>query len=174
MSTSTTVRGYRNVGYGPDRGTRKDPSSDGPTGYNEQTLFRGRNGDPVSIISGRENLGRVPGSPRDTWFFRSASADEGESWSRPDATNPAGTGATGAGLTLPDGTLLIACPTRGRTWMVERLVQRDPDGRPFKNHYNAMNGQFITLSEREVLHVFGHFVVGEKPHRVLALELGVG
>lgn len=189
---------YRQVGYEPDRGIRDNPGADGyPAGYNEQSLFLLPDGRLVSLIRGREKLGRVPDSPRDTFFFRSESRDDGETWSTPQATNVAGTGAAGVGLVLPDGSLLHACRVpysrtllalpetglfglhlarsfdAGVTWQTEQLVQRDPQGRPFTNHYSAMNGQFVPVTEDRTLYVFGQFDVADKVYRVLAVELGL-
>ena len=136
-------------------------------------------------------------SPDDTWFFRSVSEDDGQTWSAPELTDVAGTGAAGLGYTLPDGSLLHACripysrtlcslpepelcglhltrsSDQGRTWQTEMLQQRDPEGTPFTNYYNAMNGQFVPVNEREFLYVFGHFSVAEKIFRILALHLEV-
>ena len=190
---------YRDVGYEPDMGIRDNPGAGGyPAGFNEQSLFLLDSGRIVSIIRGREKLGRLPDSERDTWFFRSVSDDEGETWSTPEPTDVAGTGAAGVGLVLPDGSLVHACrvpysrtlyalpePERfglhlarsfdeGRTWTPERFVQRDPEGRPFTNHYNAMNGQFVRVDERRWLYVFGQFAVAEKIYRILALQLEIG
>lgn len=189
---------YRDVGYEPDLEIRDRPEAGGyPAGFNEQSLFLLDGGRLVSIIRGREKLGRVPDSPRDTWFFRSASDDGGQTWSQPVATNVAGTGAAGVGWVLPDGSLLHACrvpysrallalpePERfglhlarsrdeGRTWQTELLLQQDPEGRPFTNHYNAMNGQFVPGDEGRVLYVFGQFDVAAKVYRILAVELQV-
>ncbi|MEW6751922.1 MAG: sialidase family protein [Candidatus Latescibacterota bacterium] len=189
---------YRQVGYEPDRGIRDNPGADGyPAGYNEQSLFVLPDGRLVSLIRGREKLGRLPDSPRDTWFFRSESRDHGETWSPPRTTNVAGTGAAGVGWVLPDGSLVHACRVpysrtlyalpepelfglhlvrsgdAGVTWQTEHLLQRDPEGRPFTNHYNAMNGQFVPVDEGRVLYVFGQFDVAEAVYRMLAVELAV-
>lgn len=186
---------YRRVGYAADPALRDDPRM--PAGYNEQTLFEAKDGRIVSIIRGREKLGRVPGSARDTWFFHSESRDRGETWSAPQATNLAGTGASANGITLPDGSLLMACrvpysrtlyslPEKdlfglhmarsfdgGKSWKTELLRQRDPQGKPFDNHYNAMNGQFVQTGEREWVYVFGQFSVKTNVHRMLMLRLRV-
>lgn len=184
---------YRDVGYEPDLGIRDNPKV--PAGFNEQSLFRTPRGRLVSIIRAREKLGRVPDSPKDTWFFRSVSEDDGEIWSKPEPTNIAGTGAALVGLTLPDGSLLHACRVTysrtlyklpepdlfglhlarsfddGKTWETAKFLQHDPDGHPFTNHYNAMNGQFVQLSEREWLYTFGQFDVANKRHRILAVGI---
>lgn len=191
---------YRDVGYEADLAIRDNPDAkDGyPAGFNEQSLFRLPSGRLVSIIRGREKLGRVPGSPRDTWFFRAISDDDGETWSTPVPTNVAGTGAAGVGWVLPDGSLLHGCRVpysrtlldlpdpalfglhlarsfdEGASWQTERLVQHDPEGAPFTNHYNAMNGQFVPLDDSRVLYVFGQFDVAAKVYRILALELEIG
>ena len=190
---------YRDVGYEPDPGIRDRPEGEGyPAGFNEQSLSVLPSGRLVSIIRGREKLGRLADSPRDTWFFRSASDDDGETWPTPVPTNVAGTGAAGVGWVLPDGSLLHACRVpysrtlyelpepellglhlarsfdEGRAWQTELFVQRDPEDRPFTNHYNAMNGQFIPLDEGNLLYVFGQFDVAEEIYRILALELKVG
>lgn len=187
---------YSQVGYEEDLGIRDNPGAEGyPAGFNEQSLFLTQSGRIVSIIRGREKLGRLPDSPRDTWFFRSVSADQGETWSRPVPTNVAGTGAAGVGWVLPDGSLLHACRVpysrtlyalpepdlfglhlarsfdEGVTWQTELFVQRDPEGRPFTNHYNAMNGQFVPLDDHRLLYVFGQFGVAEKIYRILAVQL---
>jgi len=101
---------YRDVGYEPDLSIR-DRADDGgyPAGFNEQSLFVTVEGRLVSIIRGREKLGRLADSPQDTWFFRSVSDDDGETWTKPEPTNVAGTGAAGVGWVLPDGSLLHAC-----------------------------------------------------------------
>jgi hypothetical protein len=189
---------YRQVGYEPDRAIRDNPTAQGyPAGYNEQSFFVLPDGRIVSLIRGREKLGRVPDSPRDTWFFRSESRDQGETWSPPQPTSVAGTGAAGVGWVLPDGSLLHACRVpysrtllalpepalfglhlarsfdAGVTWQTEHLLQRDPEGRPFTNHYNAMNGQFVAMDGGTVLYVFGQFGVEDKVYRVLAVELAL-
>lgn len=186
---------YRDVAYEPDPGIRDKPEVS--AGFNEQTLFLTKGGKLVSIIRGREKLGRVKDSPKDTWFFRSESTDNGESWSAYQPTNLPGTGAASNGLTLPDGSLLQACripysremyplPERdlyglhfsrsfdeGKTWKTEKLIQKDPEGRPFTNYYNAMNGQFLQLNQREWLYIFGQFDVKEKVFRILSCRLSV-
>lgn len=173
---------FRTVAYDPDLGIRDKPAQ--PAGFNEQTLFRLQDGRLVSIIRAREKLGRgVPGGgDLDTWFFRSESSDDGESWSPATITDLPGTGATnGQGLTLPDGSLLIGCRTPysrtyyelpdpelhglhlarsfdvGHTWHTEFIVQRDHESIPFNNHYCAMNGKFHQVSETEYIYVFGFF-----------------
>jgi hypothetical protein len=186
---------YRQVGYEADKGIRDDPGM--PAGFNEQTLMRMRDGTLVSIIRGREKLGRVPQSPKDTWFFRSLSRDRGEAWSQPEPTNLAGTGAPPAGLTLPDGSLLMAARVPysrtlyrlneaelfglhfarsfdgGKTWRTEKILQRDPQGNPFDNYYNAMNGQFVPVGRREWMYVFGQFSVQHNLHRMLTVRLRI-
>jgi hypothetical protein len=184
------------VGYEPDLGIRDRPDGGGyPAGFNEQSLFLKADGRLVSIIRGREKLGRLPDSPRDTWFFRSVSDDDGQTWSSPEPTNVAGTGAAGVGWVLPDGSLLHACRVPysrtlyelpepdlfglhlarsfddGATWKTEAFVQRDPEGRAFDNHYNAMNGQFVPMDDDRLLYVFGQFDVAGQVYRILALEL---
>ncbi len=186
---------YRQVGYAAEPAIRDDPQM--PAGYNEQTLFETRGGLLVSVIRGREKLGRVPESPKDTWFFRAVSRDRGETWSRPEPSNLAGTGAPAAGLALPDGSLLMAArvpysrtlyrlPEKdlfglhlvrsfdgGRTWRTVKIVQRDPDGNPFDNYYNAMNGQFLSLGGGRWMYLFGEFSVKRDQHRVLMLRFSV-
>lgn len=189
---------YRDVGYEPDLGIRDRPDGDGyPAGFNEQSLFLTPAGRLVSIIRGREKLGRLVDSPKDTWFYRSVSDDDGETWSTPEPVNVAGTGAAGVGWVLPDGSLLHACRVPysrtlydlpeselfglhlarsfddGATWQTERFVQRDPEGRPFTNHYNAMNGQFVPVEDGRLLYVFGQFDVAGQVFRILALDLEV-
>jgi len=194
---------YRDVGYEPDLSIRDRPpdgQQDGegyPAGFNEQSLFLTPSGRLISIIRGREKLGRLPDSPRDTWFFRSLSDDDGETWTAPEPVNVAGTGAAGVGWVLPDGSLLHACRVPysrtlldlpepdlfglhlarsfddGATWRTEILVQRDPEGRPFDNHYNAMNGQFVPLDSHRALYVFGQFDVARRVFRILSLDLVV-
>jgi hypothetical protein len=183
---------YRRSAYDAEPSIRDDPKM--PAGYNEQTLFETHTGRIVSIIRGREKLGRVPDSPKDTWYFRSVSTDRGETWSRPEFTNLAGTGAPGTGLTLPDGSLLdvsrlpysrtlyklpeqdhfglhvVRSFDEGRTWRTERIEQRDPEGKPFDNYYNAMNGQFLQTGPREWMYLFGQFSVKHNVHRILALR----
>jgi hypothetical protein len=191
---------FRTVAYEPDLAIRDKPAM--PAGFNEQTLFHTQSGRIVSIIRGREKLGRgVPGGgDRDTWFFRSESRDDGETWSPYEATNLPGTGATfGQGLTLPDGSLLIGCripysreyydlPEKdlyglnlarsfdeGRTWKPEFIIQRDHEGNPFNNHYCAMNGRFRKISDHEYLYYFGFFGHDFKPklQRLLGLKLKI-
>ncbi|MBT3342591.1 MAG: exo-alpha-sialidase [Gemmatimonadetes bacterium] len=189
---------YRDVGYEPDLAIRDRPEGVGyPAGFNEQSLFLLPSGRLVSMIRGREKLGRVPDSERDTWFFHSASDDDGETWSPPVETNIAGTGAAGVGYVLPDGSLLHACRVpysrtlltledpalnglhlarsfdEGQSWETQRVLQHDPEGKPFHNHYNAMNGQFVPLNRDRVLYVFGQFDVAAKVYRILALELRI-
>ena len=158
---------YRQVGYEPSPGIRDDPKT--PAGFNEQTLFRTKGGEIVSIIRGREKLGRIASSFKDTWFFRSVSRDNGESWSKPELTDLPGTGAPTSGLTLADGSLLIAARIpwsrtlrtpidhelfglqfarsfdAGKTWQTVHVLQKDPQDRPFDNYYNTMNGQFVRV-----------------------------
>ncbi len=194
---------FRTVGYEPDLAIRDNPPGSGyPAGFNEQTLFLARDGAVVSIIRGREGLGRgVPGGGRqDTWFFRSESRDEGETWSTPEPTNLPGTGATGGqGLTLPDGSLLIGCRIpysrtyyglpepelyglnlarsfdQGWTWAPEFIIQRDPEGHAFNTHHCAMNGFFRRISETEYDYIFGFFGHAYEPklQRLLRLRLNI-
>lgn len=194
---------FRTVGYEPDLSIRDNPPGTGyPAGFNEQTLFHTRDGGLVSIIRGREGLGRgVPGGGNlDTWFFRSESRDEGETWSKPEPTNLPGTGATGGlGLTLPDGSLLIGCRIPysrtyydlpepelyglnlarsfdgGRSWTPEQIIQRDPEGNPFNTHHCAMNGFFVPVSDTEFDYIFGFFGHNYEPklQRMLRLRLRV-
>ncbi|MFN0168057.1 MAG: sialidase family protein [Bryobacteraceae bacterium] len=183
---------YRTVGYDRNPAIRNDPKT--PAGFNEQTLFEAKDGSVVSIIRGREGLGRVPKSPKDTWYFVSVSKDRGETWSHPVPTSLAGTGAPATGLTLPDGSLLEASripysrdllklqdPSAfglhvarsadgGKTWRTEWLKQADPEGRPFENYYNAMNGQFLPLGGNRWLYLFPQFSVKRKIHRMLAVD----
>jgi len=183
---------YRQAGYEADPAIRDDPQT--PAGFNEQTLFEAGGGAVVSIIRGREKLGRVGASPKDTWYFVSISRDRGETWSRPVPANLAGTGAPASGLTLPDGSLLEASRIPysrdlykladlnafglhlarsfdgGRTWRTAWLGQSDPEGRPFENYYNAMNGQFLFVGENRWWYVFPQFSVQRKIHRLLAVE----
>jgi hypothetical protein len=190
---------YRDVGYEPSLTIRDRPIGEGyPAGFNEQSLFQLPTGRLVSLIRGREKLGRVADSPQDTWYFRSCSDDEGETWTTPVQTNVAGTGAAGVGYVLPDGSLLHACRVPysrsllnlpepelfglhlarsfddGLSWQTENLLQRDPENHPFTNHYNAMNGQFMPLDDGGVLYQFGQFDVANKVFRILALELVFG
>lgn len=191
---------FRTVAYEPDLSIRDNPAQ--PAGFNEQTLFHLQDGTIVSILRAREKLGRgVPGGgTRDTWFFRSESKDEGETWSPYEATNLPGTGATfGQGLTLPDGSLLIGCRTPysreyynlpdkslhglhmarsfdgGRTWQTEFFIQHDHEGNPFNNHYCAMNGRFLQVAPDEYLYVFGFFGHDFTPklQRLLAARLKI-
>jgi len=195
---------FRTVGHEPDLSIRDNPTPTGyPAGFNEQTLFHTRDGAIVSIIRGREKLGRgVPGGgDRDTWFFRSDSRDDGETWTKPEPTNLPGTGATGGlGLALPDGSLLIGCripysrtyydlPEKdlfglnlarsfdsGRTWTPAQIIQRDPEGNAFTTHHCAMNGFFRRLAKDQYEYIFGFFGHGYEPklQRMLHLKLRVG
>ena len=184
---------YRMVGYEPDLGIRADP--DIATGYNEQTLFETLDGSLVSLIRGSRTLGAIPGScpnSSEALFSRSESTDGGETWSTPELTNLPGTGAASDGWTLPDGSLLLPArvPTvwtrhdkyalcglhlgrsfdEGRTWETELVFHRNPDGEPFDNYYNAMNGQFLQLDEHRALYVFGYFQYHQDRHRTLCVE----
>ena len=141
------------------------------------------------------------GGDRDTWFFRSASVDGGETWSKPEPTDLPGTGATGGlGATLADGSLLIGCRVpysrtyydlpekdlyglnlarsfdNGRTWKPQFIVQRDPEGNAFSTHHCAMNGQFRWVSEDRLEYLFGFFGHGYEPklQRMLRLKLRIG
>ncbi len=166
-----------------------------PVGFNEQTLFELPGGGLVSLLRARAKLGRIEASPRDTWFFRSESRDGGETWSAPEPTNLAGTGAPSSGITLPDGSLLTAARIpysrtlyslpdpaafglhlarsfdRGRTWKTARLLQKSPEGKAFDNYYNAMNGHFLSVGPGEWLYVFGEFRNKENVHRTLAVRV---
>jgi hypothetical protein len=194
---------FNTVGYEPDLAIRDNLTEHGyPAGFNEQTLFYTREGTIVSIIRGREKLGRgVPGGgDLDTWFFRSESLDDGETWTTPEPTNLPGTGATiGQGLTLPDGSLLIGCripysreyydmPEKdlyglnlarsydnGKTWAPEFIIQRDPEGNPFNNHYCAMNGTFIQTGADTYDYLFGFFGHDYEPklQRMLKVRLKI-
>jgi len=194
---------FNTVGYEPDLAIRDNPTETGyPAGFNEQTLFYTKEGTIVSIIRGREKLGRgVPGGgDQDTWFFRSESRDEGETWSKLEATNLPGTGATiGLGLTLPDGSLLIGCRLpysreyydlpeqdlhglnlarsfdHGKTWTPEAIIQRDPEGNGFTTHHCAMNGFFRKIAENKFEYIFGFFGHAYEPklQRMLRLTLRI-
>lgn len=189
---------YRDVGFAPNPTIRNDP--DKPAGYNEQTLFETRDGMLVSIIRGANKLGRIPGNDAETFFFRSVSEDSGETWSPPEPTNLPGTGAGTNGLTLPDGSLVIAArvphnvattcvscenPTLfglhiarsfdlGKTWETAHTLQHGPTGDPFDNYYHVMNGRFVPLGGEQFLYVFGHFEYARDGHRVYAVTLSVG
>lgn len=189
---------YRQVGFEQEKRIRNNANV--PAGFNEQTLFETGNGKVISLIRGREKLGQVAESPQDTWFFRSVSEDGGENWSEPKVTNIAGTGASSNGLLLPDNSLLHACRIpysrnlynlaeenlfglhiarsfdEGRTWQTVLMKQKDPEGTPFDNYYNAMNGRFIQISTTEWYYVFGQFDVERDIHRILmiAIETGKG
>lgn len=166
-------------------------------GFNEQSLFLTSEGKMVSIIRGRENLGRLTDSPKDTWFFRTESKDRGETWSDYELTDIAGTGAAAVGLTLPDGSFLHACRVpytrdlyalpnpdlyglhfarsfdEGKTWRSEYIIQEDPEGNPFNNYYNTMNGQFLKLTDKEWLYIFGQFDNEKKIYRILSCKVVV-
>ncbi|MHB0935147.1 MAG: sialidase family protein [Armatimonadota bacterium] len=193
---------FNTVGYEPDLAIRDNPTATGyPAGFNEQTLFLTKEGTIVSIIRGREKLGRgVPGGGgEDTWFFRAESRDEGETWTKPEPTNLPGTGATiGQGLTLPDGSLLIGCRIpysreyydlpeqdlyglnlarsfdNGKTW-TPQFIQRDPEGNGFTTHHCAMNGFFRKIAEDRYEYIFGFFGHAYEPklQRMLRLTLKV-
>ncbi|MFN0167149.1 MAG: sialidase family protein [Bryobacteraceae bacterium] len=180
---------------GPPAAMEMRDQPDMPVGFNEQTLFELPGGGLVSLLRARAKLGRIPESPRDTWFFRSESRDGGETWSAPEPTNLAGTGAPSSGITLPDGSLLTAAripysrtlypladpagyglhlarsADRGRTWQTARLIQKSPEGRVFDNYYNAMNGHFLPVGRAEWLYVFGEFRHKENVHRTLAVRV---
>lgn len=187
---------YRPVGPPVDNSFRDDPEM--PVGFNEQTMFELPGGRMVSLLRARAKLGRLPESPRDTWYYRAESSDRGETWSKPEPTNLAGTGAPSAGITLPDGSLLTASRIpysrslyklensnafglhlarsfdRGKSWQTAQILEKGPDGRLFDNHYNAMNGQFLQLSRTKWLYVFGEFRNKENVHRTLAVRLAFG
>lgn len=185
---------YRDVAYEPDRSIRD--KSGVVAGFNEQTLFLTHDGTLVSIIRGREKLGRVPTSSEDTWFFRSESRDHGETWSYYEPTDLVGTGgAFGTGITLSDGSLLQACrvpyarnhyqlPDQklfglhivrsfdlGRSWRTEHVIQYDPEGKPFKDYYNVMNGQFVETDDGTWLYQFGQFDKTNQIYRILSLSI---
>lgn len=185
---------YRDVAYEADKTIRD--KQEVVAGFNEQTLFLSKDGKLISIIRGREKLGRLADSPTDTWFFRAESTDRGETWSAYEKTDLAGTGgAFGAGITLPDGSLLQACRVpyarslyslqeqdlfglhivrsfdEGKSWHTEHVIQRDPDGKPFKDYYNVMNGQFLKIDDGEWLYHFGQFDVADTIFRVLSLRI---
>ena len=187
---------YRQVGYASDLALRDRAAE--PVGYNEQTLFEAHDGMLVSMIRGRQKLAQLTdGRPRETYFSRSISRDAGETWSTPEIANIAGTGATGVGLVLPDGSLLLAAriphhvettwirPANpklyglhlarsfdlGKTWETEKLLQHDPEQTEFDNYYNTMNGQFIRLSSNRWIYAFGQFDVRRERHRMLAFDL---
>ena len=186
---------FRRVGLVADHGIRQRPGM--PAGFNEQTLIERLDGTLVSIIRGRERLGAATADLSETFFFHSESRDGGETWTAPEVTNLAGTGAGFNGIALPDGSLLMAarvphldaraCVTApcaphyglhlarsldgGRTWSTERLVQATPAGAPFDYYYNAMNGCFVQLEEARWMYVFGHFDYLRNRHHVLSLEI---
>lgn len=184
---------YRDVAYEPKRSIRTDSAV--TAGFNEQTLFLTKAGKIVSIIRGRAKLGQVESSPKDTWYLRSESTDNGETWSPYETTGLAGTGAPGVGLVLPDGSFLQASRLpysrdlfsipdpkleglhlarsfdEGKTWKTEKIFQHDPKGLPFTNHYNAMNGQFLKVAENEWIYVFGQFDNKEKVYRILSFRI---
>jgi hypothetical protein len=184
---------YRDVAYEPDSGIRNKPEV--VAGFNEQSLFLTSHGKLISLIRGRDKLGSVKESPADTWFLRSESNDNGETWSEYEPTNVPGTGAASVGLTLPDGSLLHACRIpysrdlyklpepqyyglhfarsfdEGKTWKTEHFIQRDPEGKPFKNYYNTMNGQFLKINKNEWLYIFGHFDRDNNIYRILCCRL---
>jgi hypothetical protein len=185
---------YRDVAYEADLAIRLDPHV--TAGYNEQTLMETPEGLLVSIIRGRDRLGAIEGSSpssSEAWFAHCESHDGGETWSEPTFTNLPGTGAAWNSLTLPDGSLLLGSrlPTTwsrhdgyalcglhlgrsydsGRTWQTELVFWRDPEGVPYDNYYNAMNGQWVQLEERRAMYVFGYFQHRQNRHRVNSLTL---
>jgi hypothetical protein len=176
---------------------RKSP--DMPAGYNEQTLFELHSGRLVSIIRGRDHLGEIYGScGSEAWYSRAYSDDRGETWSKPELTNLAGTGGSQNGMVLGDGSMVMASRIpcfwtqneehwlaglhlsrsfdEGKTWTTQHLVTRTPAGKPFKRYYDVMNGKFVKLAPDRWLYVFGNFNHTEKldPTFVLELEEGVG
>ena len=61
---------------------------------------------------------------------------------------------------------------QGRTWFPDLLFDRTPDGEPFDNYYNAMNGTFVRLGATEATYVFGHFRPASRTgHRAYAVHL---
>ena len=59
----------------------------------------------------------------------------------------------------------------GLTWKTVKMLQQSPEGRPYDNYYNAMNGQFLRLSKHEWIYLFGEFRAKEKQHRMMMLRL---
>ncbi len=136
-------------------------------------------------------------SPRDTWFFRAESRDNGETWSHYEPTNLAGTGAAAVGLTLPDGSFLHACRIpysrdlyklpepeyfgvhfaqsfdEGKNWQTRHFIQKDPEGKPFRNYYNAMNGQFLKIKDNQWLYIFGNFEKENNVYRLLSCKITI-
>jgi len=51
------------------------------------------------------------------------------------------------------------------------VIQRDPQGNPFTNYYNVMNGQFIKVNENEWRYIFGQFDITNKVYRFLSCAL---
>ena len=186
---------YRQVAYNSDPAIRAVAKM--TAGYNEQTLFELPDGELVSIIRGRERLGATDASLVESYYFRSSSRDGGETWSFPALTNLAGTGAPSAGITLPDGSLLLpnripatVSPRwikppdpqhkglhlarsfdRGQTWQTEAMIQHQPNGKLYNNYYNAMNGYFVTLAPNRWLYTFGHFDYVGNGHRVMSFQI---
>jgi hypothetical protein len=52
-------------------------------------------------------------------------------------------------------------------------MQHGPEGMPFNNYYNAINGQFIRLGAKW-LYAFGDFGHKENRHRILSFDLACG
>ena len=54
----------------------------------------------------------------------------------------------------------------------EQTLFAAPDGEPFDNYYNAMNGTFVPLGDAQAMYVFGHFRRGSPAgHRAYAVHL---
>lgn len=189
---------FRHVGLVADQLTRTNPAV--PAGFNEQTLFQASDGTLISIIRGRERLGAADPQGRETYFFRSISTDDGETWSTPALTNLAGTGASHNSVTLADGSLLFCARIphhpetlgvtpdfpqlcglhivrsfdHGSTWKTVRFIQHTPEGDGFDNYYNAMNGYFIPQPDNRWAYAFGHFDNKNDRHRILAFDIAEG
>jgi hypothetical protein len=61
----------------------------------------------------------------------------------------------------------------GETWHTELFKQQDPEGNPFDNYYNTMNGQFIKINNNAWYYIFWQFDLKRKIHRILKIKITI-